>query len=240
MQVWQFSNTCASSACCLPGWLFCPAPRDVQMQGGFVENPLWEVCVSQSLTGNYISLKVWVPGRVFKASPRTSSLRGLLLIQWDLWAGFRVSRKSAEMEDFRKKIKSGILSKWQVVFERILAHTGEGGFWSSVRNFGLLLISASGCWHHCWEISYSCVKLILLRIPYLCSTNVRSWKGMFLTLLQGYFNQYNLFQKKTNCGAECFYWVCALLFLCCSGLPAGKLMISHMTRKRPQVALEDV
>lgn len=40
---------------------------------------------------------------------------------WDLQAGFGVSRKSAGMEDFRKKIMSGVLSKWQVVFERVLA-----------------------------------------------------------------------------------------------------------------------
>lgn len=38
-----------------------------------------------------------------------------------MFAGFRVSRRRAGMEDFRKKIMSGILSKWQVVFERVLA-----------------------------------------------------------------------------------------------------------------------
>lgn len=70
----------------------------------------------------------------------------------------------------------------------------------------------------CWETSHSCVKLILLRIPYLCSTNVRSWKRMFLTLLQAYFDRYNLFQKKL-CSkmfslSLCFAFPLLLWFAC--------------------------
>lgn len=43
------------------------------------------------------------------------------MIWWDLQAAFGVSRKSAGMEDFGKKIMSGVLSKRQIVFERVLA-----------------------------------------------------------------------------------------------------------------------
>lgn len=99
--------------------------RSVQLPGmyrrreGLWKPPLWDVCVSQSLAGNYTFLEVWVPGQVFKTSPWTSSLGGFLadlvgLVGW-IWSEQEKCRISG------RKSCQGFCQSGRVVFERVLA-----------------------------------------------------------------------------------------------------------------------
>lgn len=206
------------------------------MQGGLVEYPLWDVCVSQSLAGNYIFLELWVPGQVFKASPRTSPLGGFLAdmvgpVGW-IWSEQEKCRDGGFREENRDRdFVQVVCCLWESFgsLQTQGSHTGEGEFSAALWGFFVQSFSPDGLMTKCqkfgiaahlclklltslcWETSHSCVKLTLLRILYLCSTNVRSWKGMFLTVLQGYFDQCNLFLKNM--------WSRMLLLSLCFAFP---------------------